>query len=356
MQDEANPRSLPMTNLQLADLIGNEDIRTQLMVAHGASRLHNRAMRHMMFAGNAGCGKTSTARAVAGLSRTPFFEVSAESLRTAEELARLFEKFPEEGYNELGEKIDAIRPPIVFIDEAHRLTLRSQEMLGIAMENFRHTYSEGRGRNKHTVTTWVPEFTLICATTKEGDLSKPFRDRFKMVMVFGQYKFDESKAIVRLHAEKKGIAIDEAAVEAIAQRGRGTPRTLVRFLDSCHDFMTYMDKSHVSLEVAEASFELQGIDAIGLTVPDLVILKELYYSEAPKGLDSLSVKTNLDPRTISDVNEPYLICLGMIERTRGGRIITDRGVQHLVQSGIVDAPQQEEGSSRVLRRVKQEPQ
>jgi len=309
-------------------------------------------MRHILFSGLAGCGKTTTAKAVSHLDDTPFFEISSESVRSSEDLARLFERFPGDGYDpKTGEKIGEINPAIVFVDEAHRLTLKSEEMLGIAMENFRHTYMVGRGRNKRPQTAWVPEFTLICATTKEGDLSKPFRDRFKFTMIFGSYSYEESKLIVALHANKKGIFISPEAIEEIAQRGRGTPRILVRYLDATHDFMSFMGKNKITADTARAQFQLQGIDHLGLTESDTIIMQELYDSESPKGLDSLAVKTNLDQRTIAEVNEPYLILLGFIERTKGGRVITDKGAQHLAQRGLIEAPEKVEGGGRIIRRT-----
>lgn len=338
-----------MAKLQLSELIGNENIRTQLIIANGAAKLHNQAMGHTLFSGLAGCGKTSSARALAALAKSTFFEVSAESVRSAEDLAELFAKFSEEGYAiPSGEKIGVISPPIVFIDEAHRLSLKSQELLGIAMENFYHTFVRGRGKKKQTVTAWVPEFTLVCATTKEGELSKPFRDRFKFNFVFGDYNFDESVQILKLHASKMGLDIDEDCLGAIAKRGRGTPRILVKFLSNMRDGMAFMGRPKITLDLVDAQFNIMGIDKIGLTNTDTVILMELYGSEYPKGIDSLAVKTNLDPRTISEVNEPYLIRLGFIERTKGGRVITELGEEHLIRNGHVKAPQKEPGHSRVV--------
>jgi len=340
-----------MSELHLSDLIGNKSMRTQLTIAHGAARLHNRAMHHMLFSGLCGCGKTTTAKAVSLLSDAPFFEISAESIKTAENLAALFRKLPGAGYDDSGNKVGEINPAIIFIDEAHRLTLKSEEMLGIAMENFKHTYTEGRGAKKRSVTVWVPEFTLICATTKEGELSKPFRDRFKFNLVFGSYSLEESKRIVELHAKKSSIAIDSQAVEAIARRGRGTPRILVRYLDACHDFVSFMNKERITLDIVDAQCELQGIDEIGLTSLDIIILKELSEAESPQGLDSLAVKTNLDPRTIVEVNEPYLILLGFIERTKGGRIITERGFNHLVKSRVIQGVESTNADSRVISKT-----
>lgn len=336
--------------LHLSELIGNRDINTQLTIANGAARLHNKAMGHILFSGLAGTGKTTSAKAIATLSEAPFFEIGAESIKTAEDLANLFRKFPEEGYDSGGEKVGSIRAPIIFIDEAHRLSLKSEEMLGIAMENFTHTFVEGSGRNKRSTTVWVPEFTVICATTKEGELSKPFRDRFKFNFVFNSYSLEESKEIVALHVKKKNLTIDSESVNAIAMRGRGTPRLLVKYLDNIHDSMVYMKKDSITLPLTEAQFKLMGVNPIGLRDSDIQILKDLYASDAPQGLDSLSVKTNLDPKTISEVNEPYLIRLGFIERTKGGRVITDAGCQHLVEHGHVIDPEQDfNGSDRVIK-------
>jgi len=341
-----------MGKIHLTDIIGNASINTQIMVAHGAARLHNQAMGHLMFAGAAGCGKTTTAQAVANLTGAEFHEVGAEGVKTAETMADLFNKFSDEGYNPItGEIIGNINPPVIFIDEAHRLTLKSQELLGIAMENFKHTYTEGRGKSKQTVVAWVPLFTLVCATTKEGDLSKPFRDRFKFTMIFGHYSLEESRKITRLHAKLKNLDIDDEAVEDISRRGRGTPRILVRLLDGARDITTYMKWGKITRKSTEALFELQSIDPVGLTETDISILLDLYSSDVPKGLDTLAVKTNLDPRTISDVNEPYMIKIGFIERTRGGRVITEDGVSHLIEHGHVPPPSVEEKGSRIIHRT-----
>jgi len=338
--------------LQLNDLIGNKSIHTQLTIASGAARLHNKAMGHVLFSGLAGCGKTSTATAVSYLTDVPFFEVSAESIKTAEDLADLFSKFPADGYDEeTGEKVETICPAILFIDEAHRLTLKTQEMLGIAMENYRHTFTVGKGKKKASRTAWVPEFTIICATTKEGMLSKPFRDRFKFSFVFNSYSVEESKEIIKLHAARKNVSIDEYSVDTIARRSRGTPRLLVRYLDTLHDSMLFMERDKITDDLAEAQFKLMGIDAIGLRSEDVKILKDLHECETPQGLDTLAVKTNLDPKTISEVNEPYLVRLGFIERTKGGRMITDIGIAHLIEQGHIEKPELEAGMSRILSRV-----
>jgi len=159
----------------------------------------------------------------------------------------------------------------------------------------------------------------------------------------------ESEAILRLHADKRGINIDQEAIAAIARRGRGTPRILVRFLERMDDVRAYLTRPLIGVDLVEAQFQLMGIDPIGLSRTDIAILKHLYETEVPTGLDSLAVRTSIDNKTIAEVNEPYLILLGFMERTKGGRVITSAGVSHLVTHGIVAALEPEFTNSRVIK-------
>ena len=134
-------------------------------------------------------------------------------------------------------------------------------------------------------------------------------------------------------------------------RSRGTPRLLVRYLDTMHDSMLFMSRDEITDDLAEAQFELMGIDCIGLRNEDIKIMKDLYTCDSPQGLDTLAVKTNLDPKTILEVNEPYLVRLGFIERTKGGRMITELGTAHLIEQGHIEKPNLEIGMSRILRKV-----
>jgi holliday junction DNA helicase RuvB len=339
-----------MRVLNIDELIGNKPVKLQLVVAHGAARLHNRPLPHVLLAGAPGCGKTSTAKAIARLRGSYFVQASAEGLKT-EEMAKIFSSFPDEGYSiSTGEIIGTIEPPVLFIDEAHRLTLKTQEMLGIAMENFQHTFSQGRGKQKQTVTTWIPKFTVVCATTKEGKLSKPFRDRFKLTYVFNTYSMEESIEILQLHAEERQIKIDEASIAAIARRGRGTPRLLVRYLERVDEQKTFIGKQAITVDMVEEQFKLMLIDAIGLTESDITVLKTLYDSGGPVGIETLAVKTFQDKDTISDVNEPYLVRLGFMERGKSGRVITDLGVKHLAKTGQIKTPEKEEVGRIIHRR------
>jgi holliday junction DNA helicase RuvB len=339
-----------MKPIQMEEIIGNDDIKTQIKIAYGAARLHNRPLPHLMLAGRSGCGKTTTAKAVADMGGSYFRELSPDSLKTAEELATVFQKLPDEGYDyQTGEVVGNINPSILFIDEAHRLSLKAQEMLGIAMENWKHTFIVGKGRSRGPITTWVPKFTLICATTMEGTLSKPFRDRFKLTYIFKEYNFDESMKIVFMHAQKRNIKIDASSAARIAIRGRGTPRLIIKYLDAVHDAMSFLQRDSITVELAEAQFDLMKIDEVGLNEADIIILKSLYDSELPVGIDSLALRTNQDKETVSGVNEPYLIKLGFIERSKQGRIITETGIAHLAKHGYINKNSSSADIGRVLK-------
>lgn len=340
-----------MNKLNLEDLIGNEHLKTQLKISHGAARLNNTSVPHILLSGLAGCGKTSTAKAIAKLGNSLFLEAGAEAFKTAEDMAKLFEKLSDDGYDlDTGEIIGTINPAIIFIDEAHRLSLKSEELLGIAMENWEHSFLFKQGKKSQVFKTWLPRFTLICATTKEGELSKPFRDRFKISYIFGEYSLADSMKIIKIHADKKGIKIDDQSVVRIAQRSRGTPRLMVRFLERVTEAMLYLGEPEITMDIVEAQFQLLGIDSEGLTETDTIILKTLYDQDSPVGLETLSLKTNQDEKTIKEVSEPYLIIKGFIERGKRGRVITEEGRNHLISLGIVDPKEEEQTVSSLLRR------
>jgi len=294
-----------------------------------SARENNKPIPHILFAGAAGCGKTTLAVKLAEYANVKFISALPQSLKTMASIIETLEKLDPTGYTDMGNWIEGIeiKPSIVFIDEIHNLKpLEVQEWLGIIMEDWEIEIASGN-------TVWFPKFTLVGATTDSGKLSKPFRDRFKMNFVFKPYTQLESVQIVLSHAKRLGANIDMPAAQVIAQRGRGVPRILVGYLERVID-MAYVQNAKVITEsVAKNTFEMLGVDEIGLTETETKILKTLDVASAPVGLDNLSIITNEAPKTILTSIEPYLIQQGLVVRTGKGRAITQKGRDHLSKSG-----------------------
>lgn len=338
-----------MNKVALDKLVGNEDVKKQIKVAAAAAHLNNRAMPHMLLTGNAGCGKTSVARATADMLGVPFMAVSPDTFKTPETAANLFHDLPANGYNKEGQVIDRILPAILFIDEAHNLTPKAQEILGLAMENLTHTFTQGRGRRKESVTIWLPQFTVFGATTDPGKLLKMLRDRFKIQFIFSTYSLSEAKKIVSVHAEKLKISITDEAIEDIAKRCRGTPRIALSYLERVKDNADVIQQETIDKTITQATFSMLRVDETGLTQIDIGILKMLYDASGPVGLDNMAICLSESSKNLSQVNEPYLIVRGLMSRSPKGRVITEAGTKYLEENGYVE-PAQNNTMGRVLRR------
>jgi len=308
-------------------LIGNENTQRQIYIASQSAKQENRSIPHMLFAGAAGCGKTSMAKQVAQISNGTFISVLPESLKKMDDVVNLFDSLDLTNYNERGDQLGPIKPGIVFIDEIHNLKpLQIQEWLGIAMENFELHVDNQR--------YWLPDFTLIGATTNDGLLSKPFLDRFKMRFIFRPYNFEQSTQIVIVHASRLSLSIMMDAAQAIAQRGRGVPRILVGYLERCRDTAQVHGEKLITKELVEETFTLLGVDKEGLRETERRLLKALYEAGVPIGVENMSIIINEAPRTISNAIEPFLIQKGYIIRSGQGRTITKRGKEYLEAVGL----------------------
>jgi Holliday junction DNA helicase RuvB len=335
-------------------IIGNDDIKKQLLVSLSAAKYKNLPVPHVLFAGAAGCGKTSMSKAVAKAMNVPYIAVSPYGLRTEKAIKEeIVDRLPWNGYNRKGEKIGKIFPSIVFIDEIHNLPLRGQEILGIMMESWEFVLPRNKG-NLH-----IPQFTLIGATTMEGMLSKPMRDRFKIIHRFNTYSLKDSIDITTNYvANIKKLKINEEAALEIAKRGRGVPRLIIRYIDWISDMallempcpkeevrtemikaIKFPEESSLIITVEEVrkAFIIMKIDDQGLNEVDVKILKCLSESETPVGIDTLVVISNETAKTIEHVIEPYLIQIGFIKRTPSGRILTETGRQYLEDRNLISA-------------------
>lgn len=335
-------------------LIGNTDIMHQLTLARFSAKEDDRALPHTLFSGAAGCGKTSTARFIANESGSLFVSVVPEAIKTRDDVLNIFEQFDKKtGYDRYGDRIKeiSIAYPLLFIDEIHRLPATGQEHLGIVMEEWRIALDASQvkakpydkfGMDVKERSRWCPFFTLMGATTNDGLLSKPFRDRFKLRFLFNTYDLEESIEIVSVHAERLGVSIDRDGSLEIAQRGRGVPRILVRLLERCRDFAISIDSRHIDSDGAKVTFALMKVDNTGLTSVDVQILKTLYKSKEPLGIDNLSIIVNESKQGISETIEPYLIQRGFITRMSRGRTLTESGKEYLIMKGYIDEGDEED--------------
>lgn len=311
------------------NIIGHEDTKKLISIAVKSAQKRNKALPHMLFSGLAGCGKTTIATAIASVSDVDFMPVPPDDMADTKSVLATLDKLDHSGYDKFGNRVGDIRPTIVFFDEIHKMPRKGQEVLGIAMEKY---MLETGQPNKYF---WIPYFTIIGATTDDGELTKPFREKFKLRFLFDAYKFEEIVDIVRLHADAKKVMITPKACRAIAQRSRGVPRIAVTHLDRIRDYMLSQGSSIITSRLAEENFKIAGIDALGLTRPEIRLLQTLYTSREPVGLDNLAIITNESGKNIKNTIEPYLIQRGLIVRSGKGRIITDVGRRHLESDGYV---------------------
>ena len=220
---------------------------------------------------------------------------------------------------------------ILFIDEIHRLNKNIEEVLYPAMESGVLDIIIGKGPSARTIQLELPAFTLIAATTQVSGISSPLRSRFSGgTFRLEYYKEDEIREIIQRSAKILGVEIEEEALQEIAKRSRFTPRTANFLLKRCRDF-AQVHKNKLDKETANKALKLLDVDDLGLNNSDREILRVIIdkFKGGPVGLKTLSAATSEEESTIEDVHEPYLIQLGLLERTPRGRMATARAYEHL---------------------------
>ena len=311
------------------NIIGHINTKKLLTIAIQAAEDRNENVPHILFAGAAGCGKTTMGMEMAKSAEVDFLAVSPDDFSDREPVMRILDKLNHINYDKRGNREGHLAPTMVFIDEIHRMPKKGQEILGIAMEKF---MLETGKANKYF---WIPYFTLIGATTDDGELSKPFREKFKLRFLFSTYTKPEITDIIMLHANKQKILITQKAARTIAQRSRGIPRTAVSFLERSRDYGQFIDAEVITSSAVIKNFKTIGIDSKGLTGAEVKILQTLHSSRDPIGLDNLAIVCNEAKKNLLNTIEPFLIREGLMIRSGKGRLITDKGRQHLEQDGYL---------------------
>lgn len=301
----------------LAEFVGQPKVVSQLKLVLAAANLHGRAPDHILLAGPPGLGKTTLAMIVANEAGKALRLTSGPAIQSSGDLASILSAL------ENGD--------VLFIDEIHRMSRSAEEMLYLAMEDFRVDVMVGKGPGAASISLDIAPFTLVGATTRSGMLPTPLRDRFGFTAFLEFYEPEELISVISRSALKLGIEIRPEAAQLLGVRSRGTPRIANRLLRRVRDFAAVHEHMVIDLDTVTGAMELFEIDALGLDRVDRQLLRLLatQFSAKPVGLSTLAVAIGEEPDTIESVIEPYLIRIGFIQRTPRGREITARGAQHL---------------------------
>jgi len=299
------------------EYIGQQNIKDNLKILLKAANQRNHPPEHLLFYGPPGLGKTTLANLIAKETSTQLKSTSGPAIEKVGDLAAILTNLSS--------------GDILFIDEIHRLNKTIEEVLYPAMESGSLDIIIGKGPSARTIQLDLPPFTLIAATTRIAMLSAPLRSRFSGgVFKLEFYSDKEIEKIVERSAKILGVEIDSEAKTEIAKRSRSTPRTANYLLKRGRDLAQVKEQS-LTNDIVKEALKMLNIDDIGLNAEDRAMLQiiEDKFNGGPVGLNTLAAALSEEQATIEDVYEPYLLKLGLIERTQRGRVVTDRARKHL---------------------------
>lgn len=301
----------------LAEFVGQEKLKENLSIFMEAARRRNEPVEHVLLCGNPGLGKTSLAHIIAHEMKSSIKVTSGPALERVGDLAAILTNL------EAGD--------VLFIDEIHRLNKIIEEVLYPAMEDFALDLVIGKGPTARTLRLNLGRFTIIGATTRMSLLSAPMRDRFGATYHLNFYTEEDLERIVARSAKILEVKLDPEAGRLIATRSRRTPRVANRLLKRVRDFAQVKSDGIVTPEITERALAHLEIDAVGLDESDRRILHAIItkFGGGPVGLSALAASTSEEIATIEDIYEPYLLQLGLINRTPRGRVATARAYEHL---------------------------
>ncbi|MEV4459240.1 Holliday junction branch migration DNA helicase RuvB [Microbispora sp. NPDC004025] len=310
---------------RLEEFIGQGRVREQLSLVLESALRRNRPPDHVLMSGGPGLGKTTLAMIIASELGAPLRMTSGPALERAGDLAAILSTLTE------GE--------VLFIDEIHRMARPAEEMLYLAMEDFRVDIVVGKGPGATSIPLDIAPFTLVGATTRAGLLPAPLRDRFGFTAHMDFYEVAELEQVLRRSARLLSVDLPDEGAHEIARRSRGTPRIANRLLRRVRDFSEVRAEGVITRDVAAAALNLYEVDAEGLDRLDRAVLDALLrkFGGGPVGLSTLAVAVGEEPETVEVVAEPFLVRQGLLARTPRGRVATAAAWAHLGMTPPPDA-------------------
>jgi Holliday junction DNA helicase RuvB len=315
--DEERSQELALRPHDLNEFVGQSRVANQIDLLLKAARARGKSADHVLLSGPPGLGKTTLAMIISAEMEAPIRITSGPAIQHAGDLAAILSSLVE------GE--------ILFLDEIHRMSRPAEEMLYLAMEDFRVDVIVGKGAGATAIPLELPHFTLIGATTRAGLLPSPLRDRFGFTAQLDYYENAELARIVERSAGLLGIGIESAAVEEIGSRSRGTPRIANRLLRRVRDYSEIHGTGSITLNDAVAALQMYEVDQIGLDRLDQAFLDILIkrFNGGPVGISTLAMSIGEEAETIETLCEPFLVRTGLVARTPRGRVATAAGWIHL---------------------------
>ncbi|GAB2498459.1 Holliday junction ATP-dependent DNA helicase RuvB [Corynebacterium atrinae] len=316
-QDGEQDAETTLRPRSLDEFIGQRKVRDQLSLVLTGAKRRGVTPDHVLLSGPPGLGKTTMAMIIAQELNTNLRMTSGPALERAGDLAAMLSNLME--------------GDVLFIDEIHRIARPAEEMLYMAMEDFRIDVIVGKGPGATSIPLEIPPFTLVGATTRSGMLTGPLRDRFGFTAQMEFYDVTDLTRVVTRAAKILDLTIDPDASVEIASRSRGTPRIANRLLRRVRDFAEVNADGHVNLAAAQGALQVFDVDEVGLDRLDRAVLTALIkgHGGGPVGVNTLAVAVGEEASTVEEVCEPYLVRAGLVARTGRGRVATASAWRHL---------------------------